>query len=632
MTGNKVLRPESDRAPEKVPETVSGIPTPSDRAGGPDREVRDPASSLKEQARAALEEGDLAWATRNLAQAEIEPLKLIENLRIYQAELEIQNEELRAAQLDTERAVQRYLRLFSDMPVAALVIDPIGRILDVNHVAGELFGLTTRHLRHHFLTRLTDRGGESMLFDALREACSTGKASIAEMAFTGSDGLAFVGELKLAALPADTDVARGCRLVAMVIDLTARKETERDLLALNRRLVETSARAEVLAARAEDASRAKSAFLSNMSHEIRTPMNGVIGMVELLLDTELTEQQREYGESARISAESLLGLINDILDLSKIEAGKLVLDTSDFDLRAQLKEIATIVAHRARAKGLRLVCEVPAEVPVLLRGDAGRLRQILVNLVGNAIKFTPSGEIGIRVEMMSPGDGQSEGTGEGETMSPSDEIRLGFSVRDTGIGIPADKLGMLFDSFSQVESGITRRLRRHGAGPGDLQAARRAHGRGDRRREPGRAGVDLPLQCSSATDPGGCRAAPLGGSLRYGAAAQRHGFRATVGACGRCRRVESEAGAAFRRRLDLGRGGQARESGGRETPAREDRGTRYLGRRRGRCRGHRREAALRSGVDGSADAGDGRLRGHAFDSWPGTGSAGDRAFGRRDGR
>ncbi|MFB1486373.1 MAG: response regulator [Thiocapsa sp. C3-sup] len=418
--------------------------------------------SLKVQARAALEQGDLERATRDLAQAHVEPLKLIENLRIYQAELEIQNEELRAAQLDTERAVQRYLRLFSDMPIAGLVIDRIGRILEVNRVAGELFGLSTRHLRHHFLTRFTNRSCEATLYEALRQACASGRASVAELTFSSGDGVGFVGELALAALPVEMDDTHECRLLAMIIDLTARKETERDLLDLNRRLAETSTRAEVLASRAEEANRAKSTFLSNMSHEIRTPMNGVIGMVELLLDTELTEQQREYAESARISAESLLGLINDILDLSKIEAGKVVLETSDFDLRAQLKEIATIVAHRARAKGLRLVCEVPAEVPVLLRGDVGRLRQILVNLMGNAIKFTPSGEIGVRVEIMSPGDGQGED--KGETVSRSDEIRLGFAVRDTGIGIPADKLGMLFDSFSQVESGITRRYDGTGLG------------------------------------------------------------------------------------------------------------------------------------------------------------------------
>ncbi|QVL50518.1 MAG: response regulator [Thiocapsa sp.] len=462
MTSDKALRPESDRAIEQASATGSGSPKPAGPAGGPVREAHEPASSLKGQARAALEQGDLAWATRDLAQADIEPLKLIENLRIYQAELEIQNEELRAAQLDTERAVQRYLRLFSDMPIAGLVIDRIGRILEVNRVAGDLFGLSTRHLRHHFLTRFTDRGGEAMLYEALRQACASGRASVAELTFSSGAGVGFVGELALAALPAEMDDTRECRLLAMVIDLTARKETERDLLDLNRRLAETSARAEVLASRAEDANRAKSVFLSNMSHEIRTPMNGVIGMVELLLDTELTERQREYAECARISAESLLGLINDILDLSKIEAGKVALETSDFDLRAKLKEIATIVAHRARANGLRLVCEVPAEVPVLLRGDAGRLRQILVNLVGNAIKFTPSGEIGVRVEMMSPDDGQGEG--EGETMSPSDEIRLGFAVRDTGIGIPADMLGMLFDSFSQVESGITRRYDGTGLG------------------------------------------------------------------------------------------------------------------------------------------------------------------------
>ena len=160
MTSDNALRPESDSAAENAAATGSASPKPVGPAGGPAPEGHEVASALKGQARAALEQGDLAWATRDLTLADIEPLQLIENLRIYQAELEIQNEELRAAQLDTERAVQRYLRLFSDMPIAGLVIDRIGRILEINRVAGDLFGLNTRHLRDHYLTRLTDRSGE----------------------------------------------------------------------------------------------------------------------------------------------------------------------------------------------------------------------------------------------------------------------------------------------------------------------------------------------------------------------------------------------------------------------------------------------------------------------------------------
>ena len=200
---------------------------------------------------------------------------------------------------------------------------------------------------------------------------------------------------------------------------------------------------------AEAASRTKSEFLANMSHEIRTPLNGVIGMVELLKTTTLTPEQQEFATSVNQSADSLLSIINDILDFSKIEAGKLDLETIDFDLRTTLEDVSDILALKAQEKGLEYVSMVKHDVPSRLRGDPSRLRQILINLAGNAIKFTKKGEVVIRALLEN----------EDETC-----VTVLFRISDTGIGIPEDRIGRLFKSFSQVDSSTTRKYGGTGLG------------------------------------------------------------------------------------------------------------------------------------------------------------------------
>ncbi|HEY3130228.1 MAG TPA: PAS domain S-box protein [Acidobacteriota bacterium] len=329
--------------------------------------------------------------------------------------------------------------LYDEAPVGYHEIDVHGRIRRVNHAELEMLGYAAEEMLGRYAWEFVHESKAAR--HAIAEKISGARPLVPfERTFIRKDGSLVPVLLQDRLLRNAAGQVIGLRTA--VQDITDRKRIEEALQESEKRLHRAKETAEA-------ASRTKSAFLAHMSHEIRTPMNAIIGMAELLGETPLTSEQQEYLRIFTRAGETLLLLINDILDLSKVEAGQLELDNTDFELRDLVERTGEFLSNRAHAKSLDLNCHIKPDVPTFLVGDPNRLRQILVNLLGNALKFTAKGEITLRVE---------------NDPAAAEPGSLLFSVSDTGIGIPSDKLDAIFESFKQVDSSLTRRYEGSGLG------------------------------------------------------------------------------------------------------------------------------------------------------------------------
>ncbi|MBF0542938.1 MAG: response regulator [Candidatus Riflebacteria bacterium] len=380
-----------------------------------------------------------ASTVENLDSLSTEEIReLLHELQVHQIELEIQTDELRKTQVELEISKGRYFDLFNLAPVGYFTSNGNNQILDANLSAANLLGIPRDMLLKQPINKFIFPSDQDIYHLYRKKLLETKTPLSFDLRMFKSNSTTFWAHMEITQTFRDGEI---CFLESF-IDIS---EKVKAIEELEQSVVEVKE----LAVTAESANSAKSEFLATMSHEIRTPMNGVIGMVGVLLDMPLTSEQRRYAEIIRFSAESLLSLINDILDFSKIEAKKLDLEILDFDLRTTFEDIAEMLAIRAQEKNLELTCIVDPEVPALLCGDPGRLRQIVTNLAGNAIKFTQKGEVVIRVKLQEETDQQ---------------VVIKVSVSDTGIGIPQNRLEALFSPFVQVDSSTSRKFGGTGLG------------------------------------------------------------------------------------------------------------------------------------------------------------------------
>lgn len=371
-----------------------------------------------------------------------EPLRLHHELQVHQVELEMQNAELRQARDDLETALEKYTDLYDFAPVGYFILDRKEVIISVNLTGAGLVGVER--------SRLVGRRFGLFVTDEARPAFTAclGNIFASPVKVACEVALLKEGKAPLCVQIVGVAAASGQECRIALIDITERKLAEEALLiakeAAEALRLEKEA-AEILRIEKEAAeanARLKNQFLVNMSHELRTPMTGILGMLQFALEEDLSPVLREYLETTQSSSRSLLRILNDILDMAKFEAGKLTIEEKPFSLQRCITEAVDIITPEVRRKGLDVALSVAEEMPVTVVGDQMRLRQVLINLIGNAVKFTEGGKVVVRV---TAGVGASDGKRE-----------FNFAVTDTGIGIPDDKKKLLFQAFSQVDASLSR--------------------------------------------------------------------------------------------------------------------------------------------------------------------------------
>jgi len=397
-----------------------------------------------------------------LAMSHDETQHTLHELRVHQIELEMQNDALRRTQVELVASQARYFDLYNLTPVGYVTLGGNGLINDANLTAAILLGMTRSTLVGQRLSRFIHKEEQDIYYQSQKHLLKTALSQACELRMVKKDGTEFFAEL-LGAVDQDpsTNSAQPGESVSRILisDISDRKRTENalqeahDLLEQRveertAQLQEMTSQSQELAVRAEAANRAKSLFMGNMSHELRTPLSGVLGMAGLLLRAPLTEKQRDYAEKIMKSGEALLVVVGNILDFSRIEAGKMVIESSPFQMEAVIANVVNLFGASAAEEKILIHTSIDPEIPTL-RGDYPHLTQVVSNLVGNAVKFTKAGEIRVAVKILR---------------RTKAEIDLAIGVQDTGIGMTVEEMARVFMPFIQADDSTTRRYGGTGMG------------------------------------------------------------------------------------------------------------------------------------------------------------------------